>query len=165
MEVQMIAPSKLTPYENNPRKNQKAISPIKKSIKAYGFRQPIVVDEKMVVIVGHTRLQAAMELGLKEVPVHIATGLTPKQVRAYRIADNKTAEYSSWDKDVLLTEIQGLDDLYTGFDETVTVAEIGAQSIEPTFEVIIVEVDQKTTQKDLYEKLVAEGHKCRIVMI
>lgn len=165
MNVSMMDINVPIPYENNPRKNKKAIKPILKSLKEYGFQQPIVVDEKMVIIVGHTRLLAAKELGLTQVPVHIAKGLTEDQVRAYRIADNKTAEYADWDRDMLLSEIQGLGDLYTGFEPVVNVKEIGTQPLPPIYEVIIVECSEKTTQKDLYEKLIKEGHKCKVVTI
>ena len=75
----------LVPYARNPRNNSAAIDAVKASIAEFGFRQPIVVDEKMVVIVGHTRLEAAKSLGLKTVPVHVAEGLTPAQAKAYRI--------------------------------------------------------------------------------
>ena len=61
------------------------------SIREFGFRQPIVVDEDGVIVVGHTRYKAALTLGLEEVPVHVARGLTPGQIKAYRIADNQTA--------------------------------------------------------------------------
>jgi site-specific DNA-methyltransferase (adenine-specific) len=90
------------------------------SIKEFGFRQPIVVDEEGVIIVGHTRHKAALKLGLETVPVHVAVGLSPAQARAYRIADNQTARLSEWDNDLLpqeLAELQKMDfDLdLTGF--------------------------------------------------
>ena len=81
------------------------------SIRQFGFRQPIVIDADGVIICGHTRFKAAHKLGLKEVPVHIATDLTPEQIRAYRIADNKTAELATWDYNLLpieLSELQGM---------------------------------------------------------
>ncbi len=77
----------LVPYARNPRNNTAAIDAVKASIAEFGFRQPIVVDEKLVVIVGHTRLEAAKALGLKMVPVHVAEGLTPAQARAYRLME------------------------------------------------------------------------------
>jgi hypothetical protein len=88
------------------------------SIKEFGFRQPIMVDEESVIIVGHTRYKAALKLGLEKVPVHVATGLTPAQAKAYRLADNQTAALSRWDDDKLpleLIELQGL-----GFDLDLT---------------------------------------------
>jgi ParB-like chromosome segregation protein Spo0J len=89
-----VAPTldRVRPYENNPRNNDKAVDAVAASIKEFGFSQPIVVDTDSVIIVGHTRLKAALKLGLERVPVVVASHLTPEQVRAYRIADNKTAE-------------------------------------------------------------------------
>lgn len=98
---------KVLPFENNPRINKAAVSAVAKSIAEFGFRQPIVVDEKCVVIIGHTRLKAAQELGMKQVPVHVAS-LPKEKVRALRIADNKLHELAEWDFDMLKTELQGL---------------------------------------------------------
>ena len=78
------------PYEHNPRINDHAVDAVARSIQEFGFRQPIVVDEDGVIIVGHTRFKAAQKLGLETVPVHVAKGLTPAQVKAYRLADNRT---------------------------------------------------------------------------
>lgn len=96
------------PYEKNPRNNEKAVDKVVKSIKEYGFRQPIVVDENMVIIVGHARYQASKKLELKEVPVHIATNLTRQQVKGLRIADNKAHEYSEWNEELLKQELKEL---------------------------------------------------------
>src|SRR3954465_2442964 len=87
------------PYDNNPRLNDDGVDALAASIREFGFRQPIVLDEQGIIIVGHTRWKAAQKLGLLEVPVHVAAGLTPKQIRAYRIADNQTASLSSWNFD------------------------------------------------------------------
>ena len=92
------------------------------SIKEYGWRQPIVVDEENVIIAGHTRLMAAKRLGLDEVPVHVATGMTPQQVKAYRLADNRVAAEAEWDEDLLALELSELSDSdfdlsLTGFDD------------------------------------------------
>ena len=91
MLVVMRPIESIRPYENNPRLNDAAVDAVARSIQEFGFRQPIVVDEDGVIIVGHTRYKAALKLGLTEVPVHVAVGLTPAQVKAYRIADNQTA--------------------------------------------------------------------------
>ncbi len=101
MKVELLEISRVLPYARNPRRNEGAIAKVAASIKEYGFRQPIVVDEEMVIIAGHTRLQAAQQLGLKKVPVHIATGLTQAQIKAYRLADNRTHEDSEWDDELL----------------------------------------------------------------
>jgi DNA modification methylase len=120
MKVQLVDLSRIKPYPNNPRINDQAVQAVAASIRNFGFRQPIVVDEEGVIIAGHTRYKAAIWLGLKKVPVHIARGLSPAQVKAYRLADNQTSQLSEWDQDRLpieLAELQGLDfDLsLTGF--------------------------------------------------
>lgn len=108
MKVEMIGVDKLIPYARNPRRNDGAVDAIAASIKEFGFRQPIVVDEDMVILVGHTRLKAAHKLGLDKVPVHIAKGLTDAQRKAYRIADNRTNEIAEWDNDMLALELEDL---------------------------------------------------------
>ena len=95
----------IKPYENNPRLNDAGVQAVAASIKSFGFRQPVVVDEQDVIIVGHTRYKAALKLGLATVPVHVARALTPEQARAYRIADNQTATLSQWDDDKLPLEL------------------------------------------------------------
>jgi ParB-like nuclease domain len=103
------------PYSRNPRvAPEAAIAKVAASLREYGWRQPIVVDEHGVVIVGHTRLLAAKRLGHSRVPVHVASGLTPQQVKAYCLADNRSAEETSWDLDLLPVEIGELADL--GYD-------------------------------------------------
>src|SRR5580704_8188780 len=104
MHVTLIDTDRLIPYARNPRKNSQAVSKVAASIKEFGFRQPIVVDRDMVVIAGHTRLQAAQQLELTQVPVHIAENLTPNQVKALRIADNRTHEEAEWDTELLPLE-------------------------------------------------------------
>src|SRR3954467_13632034 len=98
MEVEMRPVGSIRPYQNNPRDNDAAVDAVAASLKAFGFRQPIVVDEDGVIIVGHTRYKAALKLGMTEVPVHVARGLSKAQVKAYRIADNQTAQFSGWDE-------------------------------------------------------------------
>lgn len=122
MNVTMMPIEQVVPYARNPRKNEAAVAKVAASIREFGFRQPIVVDADRVVIVGHTRLLAARTLGLTEVPIHVAENLTPAQVRAYRLADNRTAQEAEWDMDLLALELQELDganfDLaLTGFGE------------------------------------------------
>src|SRR5215510_11468862 len=111
MHVSMRAITTIKPYPGNPRRNANAVDAVAASIKAFGFRQPIVVDKHGVIVVGSTRYLAALKLGLKTVPVHVATGLTPAQLKAYRIADNKTARLSDWDYAKLAAEIMELQKL------------------------------------------------------
>lgn len=109
MKVKNLAIEKLIPYENNPRNNDGAVDYVANSIKKFGFQVPIVVDKNNVIAAGHTRYKAAQKLGLKEVPVVVADDLTPEQIKAFRLADNKTAEKASWDFEKLTDEIEGLD--------------------------------------------------------
>lgn len=97
------------PYEKNPRiVPQSAVEKLATSIKLYGWRQPIVVDKNGVIIAGHTRRLAAMHLGLAEVPVHVAKDMSEAEARAYRLADNRVADETRWDMNVLAEELKGL---------------------------------------------------------
>ncbi|MEI7601761.1 MAG: DNA modification methylase [Aestuariivirga sp.] len=125
----------LVPYARNPRNNTAAIDAVKASIAEFGFRQPIVVDEKMVLIVGHTRLEAAKALGLKTVPVHVAEGLSPAQARAYRLMDNRSHENAQWDDELLRLEfgdlkLDGFDLDLTGFDSEQLEGLLGVEKVE-----------------------------------
>lgn len=120
MDIKYISPKEIIPYENNPRKNLN-VDKVADSLKEFGFQQPIVVDKGMVVIVGHTRLEASKKLGLDQVPVLIAD-ITPEKAKAYRIADNRLNQDSSWDFHLLNTEFGDLLDnhydlSHLGFDE------------------------------------------------
>lgn len=116
MKVELMNIEKLVPYARNPRITAHAVDKVAASIKEFGFRQPIVVDSEMVIIVGHVRYQAAQKLGIKKVPVHVAEGLTKEQIKAYRIADNRTGEEAQWDKELLQLEINELD--LEGYDKS-----------------------------------------------
>src|SRR5271168_4194434 len=118
MLVEMRPITSIRPYENNPRLNDAAVDAVAASIREFGFRQPIVVDEDGVIIVGHTRYKAALKLGLTVVPVHVAVGMTAAQAKAYRIADNQTASISQWDDDKLPLELIALQEM--GFDLNLT---------------------------------------------
>ena len=109
MDVELRAIADVKPYEKNPRLNDPAVDAVAKSITEFGFRQPIVVDSQGIIVVGHTRLKAAKKLGMDKVPVHVASELTPEQAKAYRIADNATADRASWDLDILPLELSELD--------------------------------------------------------
>jgi DNA modification methylase len=111
MKIEMRRLSEIKPYETNPRLNEAAVDAVAKSLKEFGFRQPIVVDAEGVIVVGHTRWKAAQKLGLEFVPVHVATDLTPEQARAYRIADNQTNSLSDWDFTLLGGELVALQDV------------------------------------------------------
>jgi DNA modification methylase len=123
MKIEIVDINTIKPYENNPRKlKDSAIEKVAKSIKEFGFRQPIVVDKEKIIVVGHTRYRASKKLGLTNVPITIADNLTPEQINAYRIADNRTNEEAEWDIELLKTELKDLQlkdfDLdLTAFDE------------------------------------------------
>ena len=120
MKYETRKTSELIPYEKNPRKNEAAIEPVAASIRDFGFKVPIVIDKNNVIVAGHTRLAAAQRLGIKEVPVIVADDLTPAQIKAYRLADNKTAEKADWDFDLLDEELAEIDFNMTeyGFEDT-----------------------------------------------
>ncbi len=111
MKIQLRPIDQIKPYPGNPRINDIAVDAVAASLKEFGARQPIVVDAEGVIIVGHTRLKAAQKLGLKQFPVHVATDLTPAQVRAYRLADNQTATIADWDMDMLAIELSALKEI------------------------------------------------------
>jgi DNA modification methylase len=104
-----VATARVKPYSRNPRRNEHAVAKTAASIQAFGWRQPIVVDRAMVIVAGHTRLLAAQSLGLAEVPVHIASDLTPAQAKAYRLADNRVGEEAEWDMPALRLEMKELE--------------------------------------------------------
>lgn len=111
MNIKYMTPGELVPYDKNPRINDQAVDLVANSIREFGFKQPIVIDRNNVIIAGHTRWKAARELGLDRIPCIMADDLTPAQVKAYRLADNKVAEASEWDLDLLDEELQELDSL------------------------------------------------------
>ena len=108
----------LKPYPNNPRKSMATTSKVKKSIKEFGFKQPIVLDKDNVIIVGHSRFYAAKELGLKKVPCVVAVDLNPTQIKAYRIADNRISQDAEWDVDLLTVELKQLNISKFDFSQT-----------------------------------------------
>ena len=143
----------LIPYANNPRLNDNAVDAVAASIKEFGFKVPIVVDRENVIINGHTRLKAAHKLGLKQVPCIVADDLTPEQVKAFRLADNKTSELAEWDMgklDIELGEIPDIDMGEFGFDD------IQIDGIEEEKEIIedeVPEVQEEPKAKlgDIYQ--------------
>ena len=111
MKIQEMNINELKRYENNPRKNAQAVEAVAESIKEFGWKQPIVIDKNNEIVAGDTRFQAAIKLGLETVPVVIADDLTAEQIKAYRLADNKTNELADWDFEKLQDELEGIEDL------------------------------------------------------
>ncbi len=109
MEVEMWPVDKPQDYPGNPRIiTEAAVEKVAASIERFGWRQPIVVDADGVIVIGHTRLRAARKLGHTHVPVHVATGLSPEEVKALRVADNRTGEEAEWENELLAKELRDL---------------------------------------------------------
>src|ERR1700684_2243874 len=112
---------RVIPYPNNARViPASAVEKVASSIRAFGWRQPIVVDADGVIIVGHVRLQAAQSMAMTEVPVHVALDLTPGQVKAYRLMDNRSHDEATWDLDLIGPELQSIQELDSDFDLALT---------------------------------------------
>lgn len=116
MKIIEMSTSKLVPYANNPRNNEAAVDVVAASIEKFGFKVPLVIDRDNVIVTGHTRLLAAQKLGIKKVPCIVADDLTEEQIRAFRLADNKVAEASSWDWGKLDEELAALKDIGADID-------------------------------------------------
>ena len=109
MLISEIAISKLREYENNPRFNESAVDAVAASIKEFGFRVPVIIDSDNVIVAGHTRVKAARQLGMESVPCLVADDLSPEQVKAFRLADNKVGELAGWDWSKLEEELANID--------------------------------------------------------
>lgn len=164
----------LLPYVNNPRLNDGAVDAVAASIKEFGFKVPIVVDSDGVIVTGHTRLKAAKKLGLDTVPVIVASDLSPEQVKAFRLADNKTAELAEWDigkLDIELGEIENIDMGDFGFDidlsmDTPDDSPIDDKDVDIDDNVaLVVDCADETEMQSTFDALTKEGYKCRIVTL
>lgn len=111
MDIKMVPIAAIVPYENNPRKNSEAVKYVVNSIREFGFKIPMVLDANNVIVCGHTRFLAAKKIGMSEVPCTYADDLTEEQIKAFGLADNKTAEFAEWDIDKLTIELQELPDI------------------------------------------------------
>ena len=140
IEIKYMPVDELLPYANNPRKNDKAVEFVANSIREFGFKVPIVIDENREVIAGHTRLKASKELGLTEVPVIVASDLDEERIKAFRLADNKVGEMAEWDTELLEKELSFLQDMEQfGFLDTESDITLGnnpyTQKVDtPTYE-------------------------------
>ena len=164
MKIEEWKTADIIPYENNPRINDMAVDKVAMSLEQYGWQQPIVVDGDGVTVCGHTRLKAAIKLGMETCPVVVADQLTPEQVKAYRIADNRTGELADWNYDLLNLEIKELKDLdfdieLTGFLEE----EFEEKQIKDKE----VELDNEYTDKNCELPIVPdffEKHQCFLIV-
>lgn len=158
----------IRPYEKNPRRNDEAVDAVAASIKEFGWQQPIVVDKDGVIIVGHTRYKAAKKLKCDTVPVVVADDLTEDQVKAYRLADNKTGELAEWDTALLgeeLAELADFDMSQFGFDF------FDEENVEPKQREeapyhenvsVVVECENDAEAERVFLQLQSEGYKCHI---
>jgi len=165
----------IIPYENNPRHNENAVDYVANSIKEFGFKVPIIIDKENVVVTGHTRLKASEKLGIKKVPVIMASDLTEEQIKAFRIADNKVAQFSSWDMEKLELELEdiNIDMCEFGFEDLNMVIEDNEQIDETTdthfnykeqFGVIVM-CKNEEEQEQIYNRLTEEGYECKVVAV
>ena len=163
--------SELIPYINNPRNNDDAVDAVASSIKNFGFKVPIVIDSNNEIINGHTRLKAAKKLGLETVPVIVADDLTPEQIKAFRLADNKVGEIATWDENALAVELEELKNL--DFDMSEFEFKIDESQTQEKNEntdsvlydekmIIIIESDDESKLEEYFDKLVEEGYPCRL---
>lgn len=128
----------LQPYENNPRKNDNAVPYVAESIKRYGFKVPIVIDTNGVIVAGHTRYLASIELGLETVPCIVADDLSEEEIKEFRLVDNKTSEFAGWDFNLLESELQELN-----FDYDFKFPEVSDIDIDDLFEDTDEDIEEK----------------------
>jgi ParB/RepB/Spo0J family partition protein len=125
LKIQNKLVDELIEYDNNPRLNDEAVDVVAKSIKEFGFKVPVIIDANNVIVAGHTRVKACKRLGIKEVPCIVADDLTDDQLKAFRLADNKTHEFALWDDEKLYKELQAIkmDMFQFGFEDLNNLAE------------------------------------------
>lgn len=133
IKIEYLSLGEIKPYENNPRNNEEAVDYVANSIKEFGFKVPIIIDENNVIVAGHTRLKAAEKLGLEKAPCIRADDLTEKQVKAFRLADNKVGEIATWDLEKLNIELENinLDMSEFGFEINIDEVELEEEKENP----------------------------------
>ena len=173
IQIEYIPINEIVPYKNNPRKNDKAVEIVANSIKQFGFKNPIILDKNNEIIAGHTRLKAAIKLNLKEVPVIWADDLTEDQVKAFRIMDNKSHEFSDWDINLLKGELHDLEDTDFLFSTGFNSEEIGdifddMDITKTDFKKIEIKLIFKDSEKlrEVYSQIepILEKHSIKIKM-
>lgn len=172
MKIIQLPLSELHPYKNNPRKNAKAVNAVAESIKQFGFLVPIVLSSDGEIVTGDTRYKAAKKLKLKTVPCVIADELTPEQIKAFRLADNKVGEIAEWDVDLLTAELADIavDMSAFGFalpdsdeeDESGSTSKDSSFNYQEQYGVIVMCTDEDH-QKEVYETLAGMGYDCKVV--
>lgn len=164
-ELKTVKLTEIKPYENNPRHNDNAVDAVKESIKQCEYIAPIIVDENMVILAGHTRLKALQTLDRKEAVVLIVSGLTSEQKRKYRLLDNKTNEFAGWDIDLLELELSDLD--FDGFDFGFDIESAEEQQEIKEVEYhekisVVIDCENDEEAEAIFTQLTEEGYKCHI---
>ena len=154
MKIEFRKVEDLKEYESNPRNNEEAVDYVAKSIKEFGFKNPILIDENDEIVAGHTRLLACKKLGVKEVPTIKIEDLTEDQIRAFRLADNKVAEIATWNEDLLKFELSEIEMDLSDFgfeDEISCLGTDGKETeiIEDEYESVLPE-EPKAQLGDIY---------------
>lgn len=176
MELIDIPVDEIIPYENNPRKNDDAVDAVAESIRQCEYISPIIVDENYVVLAGHTRLKALKKLGYESAPCVVKNGLAEEQKRKYRLLDNKTGELSTWEFDLLRTELEGLDFSDFDFDWGLPDDSPGKGESEDGFSAesdfnyheqygVIVMCRDELEQEEVYNRLVSDGYECKVATV
>lgn len=166
IEIISKAVSELIPYEKNPRKiSDEAVNAVAESIQEFGFKNPILIDKNNVIIAGHTRRLASLKLGLERVPCVVCDDLTPQQIKALRLADNKTNELADWDigeLDLELADLLDMDMERFGFDINSENEQKETKSINlnETYQ-IIIDCESEEELEEKYEKIRGLGIECR----
>lgn len=167
-ELAEVSVSKIVPYKNNPRINDSAVDAVKKSIEQCDYISPIVVDENMVVLAGHTRLKALKELGEKKCQVVVVSGLSEEQKKKYRLLDNKTNEIAGWDFEMLEEELKGLD--FGDFELDWNIDKFSDNEFETermSVEIeenmsVVVKCETEKEAEEVFNKLTEEGYDCHL---
>lgn len=174
MNIEYLDLSEIKPYENNPRNNDGAVDYVANSIREFGFKVPIIIDENNVIVAGHTRLKAAEKLGLEKAPCIRADDLSEKQIKAFRLADNKVGEIATWDLDKLNIELgdiefdmgefgfENMDDMPNVEDTTEDVDTESNFNYKEQYGVIVM-CKSEEEQESVYNRLVDEGFECKVV--
>ena len=173
LKIEKLSLDVLMPYENNPRINERAVEAVANSIKEFGFNVPVIVDKNNVIVAGHTRYEASKKLGLEAIPCYRIENLTDEQIKAYRLADNKTAELATWDFSKLEQELSELEidmgdfGFMTDFetDEFEAIFEddgIDAESHKPKKYKVVITFDVLDEAEELQKELAEKGYNCEV---
>ena len=154
IKIEYIKTSELKPYGNNPRINDNAVDFVAESIKQFGFTQPIIIDEDKVIVCGHTRLKAALKLGIEQLPCIQRKDLSEEQIKAFRLADNKVSELATWDLpklDIELDDIEDIDMSKLGFDLDLSLPVVEGETQEDNFDENEIDIPKRVKRGDIWQ--------------